>query len=206
MSDEELRALCLDKLVEFWSGLLDGKPSKDSTKGRTDDDGKPLSCVLIHLDGPSAALQKWAATMIRAEDLAEKGIESEPHVTIRFGLHDQSPYALTQPFAECEPIKGTVTEYGSFSSKDYDVLFLKVNSQDLLAINQWLGLRPNTQTHANYSPHLTVAYLKPGLAETYLAVLPRFSPTSFVVREVEFSNADRKKWTLPLRSEPNRAD
>ena len=50
-------------------------------------------------------------------------------------------------------------------------LHVAVESADLHRLHQALGSLPNTQTHPEYHPHVTLAYLKPETVTKYLGAL-----------------------------------
>jgi 2'-5' RNA ligase len=49
-----------------------------------------------------------------------------------------------------------------FEAERYDVLKFDAESEGLVELNQRLAELPNTQTHDEFHPHLTVAYVQKG--------------------------------------------
>jgi 2'-5' RNA ligase len=160
--------------------------------------GQPLSCVMLNVSDELKALQSLLVSHLSKDDLDAKGVEDEPHITIRFGLHTQDADSMIGFANLIQPIRFTVNGVASFSSKEYDVLFLTVESPELVRFNELLGKLPNTQTHPKYVPHLTLAYVKPGTASACIAKLPKFDPVESVSNSFVFSNADKNQTTFIL--------
>ncbi len=61
------------------------------------------------------------------------GREKEPHVSILYGIHDADPTQVIACMKDVSPINLTLGALGSFSDpeKDYDVLYISVESPDL---------------------------------------------------------------------------
>lgn len=96
--------------------------------------------------------------------------EEEPHITVRYSLHDYRNTAqrVRELVGGAGTVSATISGLGVFEgTKNGDVLILRVDSPDLKRLNELLGTLPNTETHA-YSPHITVAYLEPGTAMKYI--------------------------------------
>ena len=105
---------------------------------------------------------------IKDEDLAEDGRETQPHVTVRYGLHGEDPEAVRKLLANEPPIQATIGKASVFHTDDGDVLKLDVDSPDLHRLNGKLSTLEHTDTHPGYKPHITVAYLKHGAIDKYL--------------------------------------
>lgn len=103
------------------------------------------------------------------------GYETEPHVTILFGLH-HNELDLNQLYDilyNTELFEINTNKISSFEN-DYDVLKWEIEkTEELLKLNELLVTSfPNTQNFPNYEPHVTIAYLKKGCAEKYVTELP----------------------------------
>lgn len=147
-------------------------------------------------------IQKFAAK-IPKDRLAEDGIESESHVTAKYGITGDDPQEVRDALAGEAPIKvklGMLSIFPASESGNADVLKLDVESPDLHRINLKLSGLPHIDTHAGYKPHATVAYLKPGEGKKY-AGLPLQGVTGKTVdlSELTFSDKDNKRETIKLR-------
>lgn len=96
------------------------------------------------------------------------------------------------------PVWMTLGRLSLFQQPEHDVLKLDVESQGLERLNTELGKLPNVQTHDNYEPHLTIAYLKPGTGWKYLADPSFLEWQSYVFTEMTFSDSERRQTELAL--------
>lgn len=197
-----------------YTGPRGGRGSRDPVTGHVrygdmslagGDDRPPLSWVGVKLTGAAARLQEKLAGLVAAADLADDGREADPHVTVRYGLHAQDADAVRPAVEGAGPVGLTLAGVGCFPDAEtgagYDVLYLRVESPDLVRLHGELGVLPHTDTHPAYTPHATVAYLKPGRAAKYLERFARLNPVRAVADEVEFSNAAKERACLPLEAD-----
>lgn len=99
------------------------------------------------------------------------GRELEPHVTIKYGLETKLPdevEALVKD--EKKAIEVTLKTISLFEPEDkpYDVLKIDVESKDLSRLHDLFSQLPNQDTHPEYKPHCTLAYVKKGQGRDYL--------------------------------------
>lgn len=145
----------------------------------------------VQLVGETQMRVADAAHAILETDLAGTGRELEPHVTVRWGLHDDDPQAVANLVGKFGPVRLRIgrADYFPDSGKGYDVIYYTVDSPDLTRLNRILGKVPNTQTHKGYKPHVTVAYVQPGKAREYVT---RLQPLNLdvTVDGFEFRNRD----------------
>lgn len=107
---------------------------------------------------------------IQPADLGPEGLETEPHITTKFGLHFQTPSVrLRQALKNFGPVEATLGKTSLFSNDDADVLKVEVDSLGLHKLNKLISrVIPTHDTHPRYIPHLTLAYLKPGHGKKYV--------------------------------------
>jgi 2'-5' RNA ligase len=151
------------------------------------------------------AIQKFAAK-IPKDKLAEGGIETESHVTAKYGLTGDDPAEVRDAVAGEGPIKAKLGMLSVFSAKESggpDVLKFDVESPDLHRINLKLSSLPHIDTHRHYRPHATVAYLKSGDGQQY-AGRPIAGVTGKTVElsELTFSDKNNKRETISLAKSP----
>ena len=95
--------------------------------------------------------------------LAEKGIETEPHITILYGLERRSGLS--------EKIQEIVKDFGHFNVtlgkvKVFDAgddgipLYIEVESERLVELHHLLKSLPNKDKWPTYKPHICIAYMK----------------------------------------------
>lgn len=109
------------------------------------------------------------AAAIPEEDLAEKGREDEPHITVKYGITDDAAVdAIRAALATVPPIRATLGATSIFDTDEADVLKVDVDSPDLHAVNKAIAdAVPTEDTYPTYQPHVTIAYLKKGKGADY---------------------------------------
>jgi len=97
------------------------------------------------------------------------GRENQPHITVKYGLHDYDPGKLEVLLGAVPPVPVTLGKISKFESDDYDVLKIDIESPELHELNAFIaGNFEVTDTHPEYKPHATIAYVKPGTGDEYL--------------------------------------
>jgi len=97
-----------------------------------------------------------------------KGREREPHVTVKYGLLSPDiPEELRQICKETPPFPvflGTVSLFTT--NPEFDVVKIDVESPWLRKLNQQISdTLPHEDTHPEYKPHLTLAYVEKGACD-----------------------------------------
>lgn len=87
--------------------------------------------------------------------------------------------------------------YAADTGKPFDVLYVEVASPDLRRMRSALKQLPHTELHPSYNPHVTIAYVKPGMGD---AIAARMTPPSgeFTASEVVYSDRYKRKSVIPL--------
>lgn len=138
---------------------------------------------------------------IAQDDLDEEGVEKNPHVTVKYGLHSDSPKAVKSAIEGEMPVRfalGTTHYFPANEKRQSDALVAQVHSPDLHRLNQLIaGAAPHVDTHSDYMPHATIAYLKPGRGEKY-AYRHDLSGIEGMTDTVSHSSADGKQTKIKL--------
>jgi hypothetical protein len=167
-------------------------PHTSEQEKKTKDENKkyPYGCAMLHFNFPE---MKIFHERIAGDDLANDGIETEPHVTILYGLHsdeiDDNDVIHTCTSGVASVLLHNIS---CFENKDYDVLKFDVRSSFLHGMNEELSKLPHTTDFPDYHPHCTIAYLKPGKGKKYME---EFGERSFEVfpTKVVYSKPDGTK-------------
>ena len=132
-------------------------------------------CVMLYFDFPTI---DQIHGVINDEDVFQDpddpsfGLETEPHTTLLYGLHDgvtkQNIKNILDKFT-FDTFK--ISNASLFENENFDVLKFDVVGDGLYEANAELVKYPNTQTYPDYHPHLTIAYLKPGKGKQYVKEL-----------------------------------
>ncbi len=159
-----------------------------------------FSCVLLDLpDAIAREVKAWGRKNVAAADLAADGRENEPHVTVLYGIHTEKSSRVRKALAGTEPFDVKLGKMSLFDAPDMEVLKIEVTSPGLFALNEKLvGSLYNTQTHPEYKPHVTIAYLKKGKGDKYKGGKD-FAGKEFAAKQLTFSAWSGQKTTIRLK-------
>jgi 2'-5' RNA ligase len=145
----------------------------------------------------TAKINNWSAKTIADEDLAPDGRETDLHVTVLYGLHDNDPDQVREVLAGETPVELTLAKTSLFANPEHDVVKLSVVSPDLIRLNKKLKSHCSYTDKYDYKPHCTLAYVESGKGHEYEG-LSDWAGTKVIIPEIVFSDRDRKKTTVPL--------
>lgn len=131
------------------------------------------------------------------------GIEDESHVTALYGITHDDAKAIRERVKGNGPVKFTLGKITKFSNPDapYDVLKIDVAGKDLHAINATLKKEPYQSDYPDYHPHITIAYVKKGMADKYVGD-DRFEGQEITAPVLTFSDRNRVKTKISLGQKP----
>jgi 2'-5' RNA ligase len=161
-----------------------------------------FSSTQVNLPKDIADEVRQISSRIPDAHLSEDGREENPHTTVKFGLHTDD-VADVRPIIENEaPIKVKIGKVSTFppseSSNGAEVLKLDVDSPDLHRLNKKLSTLPHTDTF-EYKPHITLAYVKEGLAKKYVGKKHALEGREVTVSSIAFSSKHGKMIEIPLK-------
>ena len=160
---------------------------------------REYSSTQIQITGRPAEIMRKMAGRISPADLGTDGVEHEQHVTVKWGLHFQTPTKrMREALRSFGPVTFTFGKTSLFTNPDADVLKIDIDSPDLRRLNKLISrLAPTHDTHPTYMPHATLAYLKPGRGRKYIDD-KSLAGQSATVDSVVFSGKKGHRETLPL--------
>jgi hypothetical protein len=143
--------------------------------------GYDYGCVMLYFT-PNEDVVKFQnqispSDLYIAEDNGGYGIEDETHCTLLYGLHEEVKLETITSilnkiqFGECMVHTPSLFENEKFDVLKFDVGYPTKGGAFLHKANTELVKLPNTQTYPDYHPHMTVAYLKPGMGKKYVDIL-----------------------------------
>ncbi|MDL5055903.1 LPD5 domain-containing protein [Geitlerinema calcuttense] len=172
----------------------------------------PLSNTQIEFSKEQAKpFDDFRRSVIDTADVADRSVlpeyakdgifEIEPHVTVKYGLKSNTAADIAPTLKGEKPIKLTLGKTSVFKGSEkkipgtdkpvpYDVVTVEVSSPDLERLNKKLTDGTDNTTTFPYSPHVTLAYVKPGMGEKY-AGRNDFEGQEFTFDGVTFSPADK---------------
>jgi len=132
-------------------------------------------------------------------DKHEYGRENDFHITLLYGIKEQSPEKVMKLLKEFRPFKVRLGLVTAFRDKaEYDVLKLDAEAPELHKIHYLLADNlKNEHSFPTYAPHMTLCYLKKGNVDKYLGD-NTFQGASFFVTDIKFCLKDSSKLSLRL--------
>ena len=113
--------------------------------------------------------------------------------TLLYGLHPEVPLGkVTAIVRNYEYLPCLIHNVSLFENEDVDVLKFDVSSTNYSLIHDELKQLPNSEKFPDFHPHMTIAYLKPGIGQKYLGI---FKSLKFVIdpTHIVFSHPDGSK-------------
>ena len=186
------------KMISFKEYILESASKEKKGNG--------FGCLMLMYN--SKFKQKFATitSKIDPKDLYDPklgfGVEDDPHVTIKYGLHEQDHDKVFATLGNLDPIDiKLATKTSLFESDRFDVVKIKIISQELRDLNRRIcKIFDYTDKFDTYNPHTTVAYVKSGLGKKYLDLdLDSISGSSMTLNKICFSDAESNKKNIYLR-------
>lgn len=124
---------------------------------------------------------EWIGHEIPDSHLSTDGRETVFHITLLYGLHDDDPAAVRRVLEGTGPVTVKLGKLSLFppdesqtkrGGPEHDILKIDVESKDLERLHEKLSRLPHTDTHPKYQPHITIAYLRPGLGKQHVGDWP----------------------------------
>ena len=146
----------------------------------------------------------WGKENIPDDEISDtdenQGREDNPHITILYGIVDQSPQPVIDLLQGKPQVKATLGKISIFENDDYDVVKIGVESDDLAEFQEiiWDEVEHESD-YPEYKPHVTIAYVKPGSGSLYSGST-EFEGTEIIFDTVVFSSSDNEKTDIPLSS------
>ena len=133
--------------------------------------------------------------------LAEEGLETEPHVTVLYGLHttdlDEVHDVIGNDYPPVDIQLGAVKTFPDRG--DGEVVYIEIKSPDLRALNaRYREKLEYTSDFPDYKPHLTVAYVKPGEGRSWTGQHPGLFGKRLRIRTLTFSSKTGEKVDIAL--------
>jgi len=128
------------------------------------------------------------------------GRELEPHITIKYGLTTVSPEDVIELLPD--GLQKFVIRLGNISlftadDKPYDVVKVDIESAELRELNSVFSTLENDDSHLEYVPHMTIAYVKKGHGKEYDG-RDDLAGQEFEVDSFEFKGSNDVDTEIPL--------
>lgn len=166
-------------------------------------DAHSYASTHVVLPKPIAEKMRAFGSRISPDDLHEDGVEKNPHITVKYGLHYNSADLVKDALKEEMPVKFRMNGLHVFPAnekRNSDVLVSKVDSPDMHRLNTKVaGSAPHVDTFPTYEPHATIAYLKPGMGAKY-AGMKDLDGIEGIADEVVHSDRNAEETRIPLKA------
>lgn len=142
------------------------------------------------------------AATVKDEDLAADGRETQPHLTVKYGLHTDDVEEVRAVLKDVAPIRatfGTTSHFAGVEGGTADAVKIDiVASPELHALNAKIAeALETTDTYPEYRPHVTLAYVQPGKGKEYDG-LDALEGQTILLENVTFSAKDGGTVRIPL--------
>jgi HK97 family phage portal protein len=174
---------------------------KDVPFEHEEKDAHKFGTTQVDLNGPEREEILAYAAEIPDEWLAEQGRESEPHITVKYGLHTQDFSEVTAALEAEAPVEVEFGDTSVFRADGYAVIIVTVESDGLRRLNARLSQSlEHTDTHPEYVPHVTVAYVKADKYQEALALRAQdfMTGSEATFDRITFSNQNGARSTINL--------
>ena len=175
--------------------------SKQATEWNT-----PFPYGTIHAEipgsSPAAVAIGSVQEEIAEEDLAGRGLNTGPHhITLRYGVQGEAISAIEALLATQGTIAATLCATSCFppsATRDVAVIIATIECPELHVLHQRLGeVIEFVEPTFAYEPHVTVAYVRPEVAEKYVGNQITAGHT-FVITEVVIRTQSRDEMIVTL--------
>ena len=150
----------------------------------------------------------WTAIvsgLIDPEDLwvdeAENGIESDPHITVLYGLLTSDPEDVESVVSGFGPVRVKIDKVSYFEpdGRGYDVVIGLIDSADLCTLHNLIAENLEYKSDFEwYQPHITLAYVKKGLGKKYDGVDFEYLGLESETSTLYFSDTEGNKTQIQL--------
>ncbi len=190
-------------MKEFIKTLLKNRLFESKNNRKHD-----YGCVMLFLD---VNKKDWKTfkEMIDKDDLYvdenddSYGFETEPHITLLYGLHEDVPLEDVEEIIDVigEP-EFELKKVSSFDNDKYSVLKFDVVGKDLHKLNAKFRKLPHTNSYPDYHPHSTIAYIKPDKIDKYIKMFNDYikeNEFEYSIDKVVYSMVDGTKKNYKIK-------
>jgi 2'-5' RNA ligase len=132
----------------------------------------------------------------------KKGLELFFHITVKFGIEIDDPEKIKEVLKNQDGGEVFFDKIDFFAGDENDVLIVKCKSKSLAKMHKILKDEvKNEEKFPNYTPHITVAYLKKGKGKKYKEMAEKELGEvfkSFKFNEVFFEDKDNNRTNIKL--------
>jgi 2'-5' RNA ligase len=156
--------------------------------------GSGFGCIMLMYSSDFKSDFSKLTSQIKKDHLYKPedgyGIETDPHITVKYGLHEQDHERVFDILGNLAPISVKLNSKPSlFENEDYDVVKVGIASEQLRALNKRVcKIFECTDKFKDYNPHTTIAYVDSGLGRNYLNLESSVLGSTFTLNRICFSD------------------
>jgi hypothetical protein len=130
---------------------------------------------------------------IEESELAPKGRELTPHVTVRWGFHPEvTPDQVSAITKGTGTVDVTFGDLHAFPENDEgEPLVFLLESEKLVKLHDALAALPHTDPHPTFQPHLTIGYFKKGMAQKHAQGENPLKGQTITLRDLQFRSREK---------------
>lgn len=129
------------------------------------------------------------------------GREYESHVTVIYGIHDETPKEIKRLLYKQKPFHIEFGKISVFDCPKFDVVKIEVESIELRRINKIIHDHLEVTNGNNaFRPHVTIAFLKKGTGEEFKG-RDDFAGNRMLVDRLVFSSKTGVQTTIEFRDD-----
>lgn len=184
--------------------IAESQPEEVPLEQRSKDSKNDINygCLMLMMPSHIKEQALYIASQIDHNDLHEIGIEDETHVTVKYGFNEGvTPGQITQTIQGLLPVTIQIGDLSLFENDEFDVLKLNIESAKLRRMNEAVSELDVIEGRPNYTPHMTIAYLKSGTGRSYLGLN---NPLKGISTRGELVYSDKDKNKSPIQGIKNR--
>ncbi len=127
-----------------------------------------------------------------------KGREDNSHITVVYGFKNKDLTAIKSVVKKFGEFDISLDKIGKFSSKEgYDVIKINVISKKLLELHEKASKVPHFSTYSEFSPHCTIAYVKPNSCDNLIGN-DYFKDIKINVKELSFHSTEKEETIINI--------
>ena len=122
---------------------------------------------------------------------SEYGREVHPHTTIKYGLTKSYSFdKMSEMLKSVKPFRIKINGVSIFENDKFDVVKLDIGGKELHDLHDKFSELPNEDEYDEYHPHITLAYVKPGMGKKFINKRKKFA--SVLIKNLEYSDKGDK--------------